>query len=202
VNTKNIPSSSKKGCGICHMAVQGKKHPKQKGSIKLASDIPGLCYGCHREFRFTGHNIHAPVAEGRCTVCHSIHQSRSQSLLVRDTPALCYQCHDKAKFTKKVTHKVALNSCGRRCHNPHASEQPYLLSLPINDVCAGCHKAQETGRHIVSIPRGDIHPIRGVPDPKNPKKEMTCTSCHNPHSSNFAKLFLSGKKCSRCHRKY
>jgi len=202
MHTKNIRSASKIGCGACHLAEQGKKHPKQKNSIKLKYDIPGLCYDCHRESEFIGHNIHAPMAEGRCTVCHNVHQSRFKSLLVSKTPDLCYKCHDKTKFTKKYTHKVALNSCGRRCHNPHASEKPYLLSLSINDDCAGCHKAQETGRHIVSLPAGHIHPIKGVPNPKNPTKEMGCTSCHNPHSSNFAKLFLSGQKCKRCHQSY
>ena len=202
MHAKNIRASSKRGCGACHLAVQGKKHPQQKNSIKLKYDIPGLCYDCHRESQFKGHYIHVPVAEGKCTVCHNIHKSRVKSLLASETPELCYQCHDKAKFTKKYIHKVALNSCGRRCHNPHASENPYLLALSINDNCAGCHKAQETGRHIVSIRGGGIHPIRGVPYPKKPTKEMGCTSCHSPHSSNFVKLFLSKKKCKRCHRNY
>jgi len=201
-HTKKSRSASKMGCGACHLAEQGKKHPKQKNSIKLKYDPPKLCYDCHRESQFKGYNIHAPVAEGRCTVCHKVHQSRSKSLLISKPPDLCYKCHDKAKFTKKYTHKVALNSCGRRCHNPHASEKPYLLALSINDNCIGCHKAQETGRHIVSLPAGDVHPIKGVPDPKNPVKEMSCTSCHNPHSSNFAKLFLSRQKCKGCHKYY
>ena len=202
MHTKKSRSASKMGCGACHLAVQGKKHPKQKNSIKLKYDIPKLCYDCHRESQFKGRHIHAPVAEGRCTVCHTIHRSRFKSLLISKPPELCYQCHDKEKFTKKYVHKVALNSCGRRCHNPHASEKPYLLSLSINEDCTGCHKAQATGRHIVSIPGGGIHPIRGVPDPKSPTKEMGCTSCHNPHSSNFAKLFLSKRRCKRCHKNY
>jgi predicted CXXCH cytochrome family protein len=202
MHTRKSRSTSKIGCDACHVAEQGKKHPKQKNSIKLKYDIPKLCYDCHSKSKFIGHDIHAPVAEGRCTVCHDIHQSRFKSLLIGKLPDLCYKCHDKAKFTKKYTHKVALNSCGRRCHNPHASEKPYLLSLSINDTCTGCHKAEETGRHIVSLPAGHIHPIKGVPDPKHPTKEMGCTSCHNPHSSNFAKLFLSGHKCKGCHKYY
>jgi len=38
---------SKKACGACHLAEQRKKHPKQKNSIKLKDNIPGLCYACH-----------------------------------------------------------------------------------------------------------------------------------------------------------
>jgi predicted CXXCH cytochrome family protein len=198
---KNHPAS-KRACGACHLAEQGKKHPKQKNSIKLKDDIPGLCYQCHKESKFIGQYIHTPVAEGGCTVCHDVHHSRVKSLLVSKTPELCYKCHDKAKFTGKYTHKVALNSCGRRCHNPHASEKPYLLSLSINDDCAGCHKAQGTGRHIVSLHGEHIHPISGVTDPGNPTREMACTSCHNPHSSNFAKFFSSRQKCKGCHTYY
>jgi predicted CXXCH cytochrome family protein len=97
---------------------------------------------------------------------------------------------------------VALNSCGIRCHSPHASEKPYLLSQTMNDNCIGCHRAQETGRHIVSLPGGRIHPIKGLHDPSNPTKEMSCTSCHNPHSSNFAKLYSVGQKCKGCHKNY
>ena len=73
-------------------------------------------------------------------------------------------------------------------HNPHASDKPYLLSLSINDSCIGCHKAQETGRHIVSLPARSIHPVKGVPNPRNPREEISCASCHDPHSSNFPKL--------------
>ena len=105
------------------------------------------------------------LRRGMCTACHNVHQSELKGLLISDRPDLCFKCHEKTKFTKKYNHPVALNACGSRCHNAHSSKNPFLLSGPVNEVCAGCHSPQQTGSHIVSIPGGYIHPIRGVPDP-------------------------------------
>jgi predicted CXXCH cytochrome family protein len=201
-HAKKIRRSLKIGCDACHIQEQGRKHPRNRNSIRLKSDLPALCYNCHEESKFKNKDVHTPVAEGMCTACHDVHRSRLKSLLNAKLPGLCFKCHDRARFTKKYTHKVALNSCGRRCHNPHSSEKPYLLSQAINDYCTGCHMREAAGTHAMSLPGGQIHPVSGVADPTNPKKEMSCTSCHNPHSSNFVKLFYSGKKCKRCHKFY
>ena len=200
--SKNIHPALNIGCDACHFAEQGKEHPKQKNSIKLRYDVPELCYNCHKESKFKDQYIHKPISEGMCTACHNVHQSDFKSLLIIEPPELCYKCHYKAKFIKKHFHKVALNACGRRCHDPHASNRPYRLSQDVNTTCIGCHSAQESGRHIVSFSDSRIHPIKGLLDPNKPNMEMNCVSCHNPHSSNFAKLFSSGKKCKKCHKFY
>ncbi len=198
---RNVHAALKTGCEPCHIPVQDKVHPKQKNSIKLVQEIPLLCYNCHDESKFKGKVVHSPVAGGSCTSCHKPHRSNFSKLLINDLPELCYTCHDKAKFTKKYVHKVSI---GRRCncHNPHASDIPQLLSAPIHEVCVGCHMAKGTGRHVVPLPNREIHPIGGIPDPKFPKSIMSCASCHNPHSSNFPKLFTSKKICLRCHKHY
>ncbi len=200
--SKNIHPALNIGCDACHFAEQGKEHPKHRNSIRLRYDVPDLCYKCHKESKFKGENIHSPVFRGMCTACHNVHQSDFKSLLITEPPDLCYKCHYKEKFIKKHTHKVASNACGRRCHDPHASDRPYLLSQDVETTCIGCHRAQETGRHILSLSNGRIHPIKGFPYPNKPKKEMNCVSCHDPHGSNFAKLFSSGKKCKKCHKFY
>jgi predicted CXXCH cytochrome family protein len=205
-NFRNIGKNSHRalvlGCETCHMRVSNKEHPHDAGSIKLKNDLPDLCYNCHKKSNFEGKDVHPPVSGGACTKCHNAHQSTFYKLLTGEPPELCYGCHDKEKFTKKYPHKVALNACGKICHNPHVSENPFLLSHSINDLCTGCHKPQATGRHIVTLPGGRIHPIGGVPDPKKSTKELSCATCHNPHSSAYAKLFSNGKKCKRCHKFY
>jgi predicted CXXCH cytochrome family protein len=49
---------------------------------------------------------------------------------------------------------------------------------------------------------GKIHPLSGVRDPRNPKREMSCVSCHNPHSADNAKLFTAKRRCQMCHKRY
>jgi predicted CXXCH cytochrome family protein len=187
------------GCNACHVPVQGKKHPEQKNSIILLKDMPLLCYNCHKKAKFQAKYVHLPTAQGNCTCCHNPHRSRLDNLLVSERPDLCYKCHDRTNFTKKNIHPVII---GRRCdcHNPHASEYPYFLETTINELCVSCHKAEETGRHVVSLQRGRIHPVGRVPEPRNPKKLISCTTCHDPHSSNFSNLFQKKKMCHYCHR--
>lgn len=190
------------GCTSCHMTDNGKAHPRQKESVTLKKEEPKLCFTCHKESSFRGKEIHPPVAEGKCTVCHNPHRSKSENLLPAEQPEFCFTCHDRAKFTKKYIHVVAM---GRRCdcHNPHASTHPKLLSAPVNEICKSCHLAKAHGIHVIgSLPNGRIHPIGGVPDPKKPKTIMNCASCHNPHSSDYPKLYTSKRICKRCHKYY
>jgi predicted CXXCH cytochrome family protein len=220
---KNVHAAFSMGCATCHTRVEGKGHPTEKGSVKLNQDMPGLCYGCHDESKFKGKTVHAPVAGGMCTSCHNPHSSNYSKLLVKDPPELCYICHNKADFTKKVVHKVInVVGCGS-CHSPHASNFPDLLPSPINDVCITCHKGQAKGNHVISLPGGRFHPIKGVidistlkmikvpdpkrpgkeieiPDPKVPGKELSCASCHNPHSSDYKNLFPAQRVCLKCHK--
>jgi len=199
---KNTHAALKIGCETCHIASEDKVHPQQRESMKLRKNLPGLCYDCHDESKFKGYDIHPPVTEGKCTACHNPHRSNSGKLLASNPPEFCFTCHDKANFSKKYVHMVAI---GRRCdcHSPHASNKPHLLSTSINELCIGCHRAKGNGRHVVgSLPNGRIHPIDGVPDPNNRKRMMSCASCHNPHSSDFPKLFTSKKICKRCHKYY
>ena len=219
---KTIHQPLAMGCEACHKAVEGKTHP-EKGSMVLIKGMPALCYGCHEESKFNGSSIHKPVSSGMCKACHDPHSSDFKKLLRSEPPELCYFCHDKGKFTKKYNHKV-INVIGcTTCHNPHISNNSSLLTDPINDLCLNCHKNQSSGFHIVSLPRKRQHPIKNVidistlkyikaPDPVNPKKEieipdpkvpgkqLSCVSCHDPHSSDYPKLFTRQRICLKCHK--
>jgi predicted CXXCH cytochrome family protein len=192
------------GCETCHQAVEGMKHPQQKGSIKLMQDMPGLCHGCHEESKFKGKVIHSPVAGGMCTGCHNPHQSEFNKILLSDQPDLCYNCHDKADFTKKNVHMAVLGGCGS-CHSPHASQSHALLLQPsINGLCLQCHPNIPQRPHAVAR-WGGGHPLRGKNDPVRKGKEFSCISCHDPHSSDSVRLFRykadSGIGiCKYCHK--
>lgn len=206
-------------CTACHDA-----HQSNFNKI-LLKDQPAVCYECHKESKFKGKSVHAPVGGGLCTGCHNPHASNSENILLSDVPEVCYICHDKALFTKKNVHAVVSmpNGCNL-CHNPHASDIKPILLQSITPLCVGCHTTKADGRHVVSLPGKNIHPIKGidpatvkmikVPDPNNPGREMEirdpdspgkeieCVTCHDPHSSDFRKLFPQGNICGRCHKYY
>jgi predicted CXXCH cytochrome family protein len=196
---KTVHAAVAMGCETCHQAVEGVKHAGQKGSMKLTQDVPGLCIGCHDQAKFKGKVVHSPVAGGMCTSCHDPHQTESAKLLISDQPDLCYNCHDKAMFAKKNVHAAVMMGC-TSCHSPHVSENAKLLPKAINPLCGACHAAKATGRHVMAIPGKGFHPIGGRPEPGNPGKQMSCVSCHEPHSSDFEKLYPSADVCGKCHK--
>jgi predicted CXXCH cytochrome family protein len=266
--TKSVHAAIALGCSSCHVAVDGKTHPGQKGSIKLTQPMPGLCYNCHDESKFKGKSVHTPITSGMCTGCHDPHQSNYSKILLNDMPGLCYNCHDETKFkgkyghatigmctgchaphasnaskllgseipdvcyschektmfTKKSVHAVVSMPGGcSLCHTPHVSNDKAMLVQPLFELCTSCHANKSDGRHIVALTGKKIHPLKGVPDPatvkmkqvidektglktevrdrNNPsEREITCTTCHNPHSSDFRKLFPQKNMCARCHR--
>jgi predicted CXXCH cytochrome family protein len=76
------------------------------------------------------------------------------------------------------------------CHESTASPHPqqgkktFKLGAEQPDLCTTCHEALGT--------KGHVHP---------PVKDGTCTTCHDPHSSDHAGLLLKPEKdtCVGCH---
>jgi predicted CXXCH cytochrome family protein len=195
---KNVHAAVGMGCTGCH-----NPHSSKNDKL-LVSGTPDICYNCHDKKKFEGKTIHSPVAGGMCTSCHSPHSGDKDKLLVSDVPDVCFNCHDKANFSKKNVHMPVAGGMCTSCHFPHAGEQAALLLKPTNALCSSCHKTQSNGRHV-SAGSGSglgkiIHPVEGKPDPGNPGKDITCASCHSPHSSDFKKLWVERRVCNRCHK--
>lgn len=220
-SAKSVHAVLSTGCSVCHKTVEGKTHPDQKDSIILIEKIPRLCYNCHDESKFRGTSGHTLL--GMCTGCHNPHNSDSEKLLNKDQPAVCYDCHDKTRFTRKNVHRIINVGGCTSCHAPHVSPYPFLLSKPTKELCLSCHSAKARMPHVVALPGKRRHPIDGVidpstqkmikvPDPKNPQrqieipdpnvpgKEMTCLSCHDPHSSDFRGILVQERICLKCHK--
>ncbi|MDQ7787205.1 MAG: cytochrome c3 family protein [Thermodesulfovibrionales bacterium] len=201
-------------------------HDPHSSNVKklLTNKMPGLCFNCHKESAFKGKYDHAPVYGGMCPACHSPHSSPNQKLLVSPSPEVCYTCHEKSKFNKKYVHAVVKLGCDS-CHDPHKGDYINLLLKQPVELCLSCHPNKNDGRHIVNVPTEKIHPISGVkdpsvawtkkipdpdrpgyeievPDPDKPGQELTCFSCHDPHSSDYRKLFPVKNICKKCHVYY
>lgn len=196
------------GCESCHSAIDPSDIPhKKKNKIAkgLSAEQPDLCYGCHDRAQFDKKILHAAVGMG-CTGCHNPHASKNPKLIVSPMPDLCYTCHDKAGFSKKTVHPPVASGDCLTCHMPHSGDNPSLLSSPVPDLCLMCHDKMSSGKHVLAgYGRGD-HPISGKADPSRPGKELSCASCHTPHSSLNPYLFMnetggSGGLCLLCHTK-
>jgi predicted CXXCH cytochrome family protein len=93
------------------------------------------------------------------------------------------------------------------CHNPHAANAASLLVDPVGKLCTSCHEKQSSGKHVMAgFSTGDDHPLRGRADPVRTSRELSCVSCHNPHSSSQQKLFVNEQAgtdsvCRQCHKK-
>ena len=105
----------------------------------------------------------------------------------------CLKCH--SKLTKGSVVHAAISMGCTTCHTaidaktvPHKKSGAVArgLSAEQPDLCYGCHAKEAFEKKV-------IHAALGT----------GCTSCHNPHSSNTAKLLLSETPglCFTCHDK-
>lgn len=191
-------------CLTCH---------KESGE-PLKITIPGgkvedLCFRCHvnKKGWLQKKHIHGPVGTGDCTVCHNPHGDINRGQLwAEGKDSLCVACHtDKKNMISGenpsyYVHGILKGIGCTACHDPHATEHRFQLYKSINELCIGCHTA------LKGVTRGHPvggHPVSGAKDPRRPERAFTCTSCHNPHDSNFKFLLigdiLGGHICSQCH---
>jgi len=209
VQGKSVHAAVSMGCTACHTAVDAGDIPHKisnKIPKGLSSEQPDLCYGCHDRSMFEKKFTHAALGMG-CTACHNPHSSKHEKLLTAEMLDLCYNCHDKAAFTKPGTHAPVVAGKCLGCHLPHSADYSFLLDNPLSKLCDKCHEGKSSGKHILAgYGLGDRHPTQGNSNPAHPGKELSCTSCHSPHSS-IKKSLLSNEAqgpdnfCLMCHTK-
>jgi len=100
----------------------------------------------------------------------------------------CMKCH-KHMVTKKFVHAAFPTGC-KSCHSePHQrnSKFPKGLSAAIPDLCYNCHGKTKFSKKNVHAP------VAGG----------MCLGCHDPHTSDYAKLLIgeSPDLCFTCHDK-
>jgi predicted CXXCH cytochrome family protein len=88
------------------------------------------------------------------------------------------------------------------CHDPHGSNFPYALETVVQELCLNCHPKirRQKNNHPTTG-----HPVSGLKDPSNVDRPFSCTSCHNPHSSEFDLLLAEEDimmLCIHCHPEY
>lgn len=195
--------SREKACLQCHAMEPGDKDLKPK------SPADSLCYRCHKGIT-ASRNVHGPSARWECLACHARTKTADSYRYVVRTPErdVCFSCHSDSKKTwmpKTFVHKpVATGRC-TICHNPHSSPNDSLTRKPVYDLCVTCHPDRATGLHIAAGFSGMAHPTKGKPNPMEPEKELSCVSCHDPHTAVSKTLFVrdlktSNQLCQACHK--
>lgn len=164
------------------------------------------CFICHRrkaEFKF----VHGPASAWACLTCHSEKSKDRKYDVLKPTGKVCYPCHSETMDNwqaRKYWHgPYSVGSCNM-CHDPHASDHPFWLRKQTTDICISCHAEKASGVHVVSGFSGNGHPVRGKRDPRHPGAELSCVSCHNPHTSQFSELLFKDidnrlSFCRSCH---
>ncbi|MEW6418240.1 MAG: cytochrome c3 family protein [Nitrospirota bacterium] len=214
-----------KECFLCHkkekyISAEKKKHhspvatglclnchePHSSDANKLLlKAIPDVCFLCHYGPDFKNKYNHPVVAEGKCMSCHEPHQGDVKKLLLDKSPELCFNCHDQGEFIRKVSHPIVRSGLCTVCHDAHASPYVAMLYNPITDECLLCHPRIGKAPHAAGVFSKVGHPLKGRKDPKSKYGELTCASCHHPHSSDYINLFRFPAKtavelCTFCHK--
>ena len=207
----------KKDCHLCHdpHGSDSQSHlltPKDKHGkyIHFEQPLKELCLSCHRKLnpevaKQIEHATvtHKPVAEGKCTTCHTPHSTNFKKQLNTSLQDACFQCHGALKkqiHESKFQHgPVRTDDCAQ-CHQVHGGDHKKLLrfnftenysedfALEHYELCFSCHNSKvfldkrsvETGFRNGTTNLHYQHVNRA-------KDGRSCKTCHDIHASNQPK---------------
>jgi len=173
-----------KECDVCHDAA---------GKVTATAATCAECHDNAKEFQHVHNAGRAGDRSGElvCLDCHSPHAGYT-SLMVRPTETqTCMQCHDRREFTRKTVHAALDEGC-TTCHDLHDTDALVPRGAGINDKCSDCHDAEKT----------HAHPTGGALKDPRTNLQLTCASCHEPHSSDVEHMLTFDQKrdlCLQCH---
>jgi len=181
-------------CEPCHSLTVG------EATIEEKSTVEEECITCHNSL-VTLKSAHYPAASWDCLMCHDPSSTPKYQLYADKEydATLCFECHSEREEeldTASVVHPPFYSGECQTCHDPHGSSNEMLIIDKMEKVCESCHE------DIVKIPHPVVgHPLGGKPDPRDPEKEISCVSCHNPHASehNFLLSVPRMQLCGTCH---
>lgn len=183
-------------CDGCH-----EPHSSDFPKLARKADPRATCFSCHDGEVLSRKVVHPPFAEG-CAGCHAPHSAGAAMLLTMGRgDETCRACHPDVG-TKGKRHAALVRYGCTACHDPHAASSRALLPRETSALCVTCHPDERDGAHAMSG-TGKEHPMSGGRDPRRTGREMSCTSCHDPHAAEGPTLLRSGgtvaASCASCH---
>lgn len=82
------------GCSDCHDPHKGEAKPWPAASMEKRNQ---LCFKCHADKKGPYVWPHEALDEG-CTICHNVHGSINDKMLVMRDQTLCLQCHAQPNY--------------------------------------------------------------------------------------------------------
>ena len=177
-------------CTDCH-------NPHASKSPGLPKSNPvNICLGCHAEQAEQAKKAvrHQPAFELGCATCHEPHGGDRPKLLRAQGNALCLECHGPDSQAQKLDAEHVLtifNGKVKLAEDYYKKNQVVILPLKYG-----------LGHPV------NYHPVSDVMDPTNISKvktQMSCMSCHQPHSSAKPGLLVKDQEnnmvfCDSCHK--
>ena len=174
-------------CTDCH-SPHASKYPALP-----KTDPVNICLGCHTDQAEQGKKryVHRPAFETGCGTCHEPHGNDNEKLLrVKDVNTLCLECH------------------GPEAPSPVRIEEQHLVAIFDGKV----RIPEDALNRVPILPlRYNLgHPTKGHPvanaynTKTNTKADLTCLTCHQPHSSAKPDLLVNDQEanmafCKTCH---
>jgi len=215
--SRHVHAPLKDGCTVCHDP-HGSKVEFHLRTVKDANGrykkvkqpIKALCLSCHQKLNpkiaeqiLHSKVTHKPVAEGKCTICHTPHSTNFKKQLRAPVSTICFTCHKKMqKLIEGSLYKhgpVKTNDC-TLCHLVHGSDHKDLLrdnfSLKFSQgfklsnyaLCFNCHNSKiVTERKTIDTGfRNGTRNLHYVHVNKR-RNGRNCKTCHEIHASNQEK---------------
>lgn len=187
LKTNFIHQPAEDDCETCHES-NSDVHPTTPGDeFSLIDESPQLCFVCHDDLEPTEDSkfIHPPFEED-CLTCHSPHGSNIKYMLEEDISVLCTTCHDNPTEIENLKSEHGALIVGNKCvncHSPHFSSNNFLLKSEEPQLCLSCHNRKITlgEKTVVNI----ADKISDEETAHPPVVEDGCSTCHNPHASEY-----------------
>ena len=175
---KFVHSAVSSGCASCHQVASEKQ--KEKTTVTLMGQSSELCALCHEGKKDAV--LHAPYKSGQCTVCHNPHSSDFPRQMRAATNTLCMSCHGVNQPNVKF-------NAGTKSVTLPGGQAFDLVAFERAPKIAAEHPAS-------SKPPSAGHPLTGKV-PRGGDAVLSCVSCHDPHSSQAAKLLRSATESGK-----
>ncbi len=135
------PTFESEDCASCHVREQ---------AHVLVEDVDAVCLSCHGEqVDPAGAPLHQAVVEGKCTTCHTAHQSPRPDLMHPTAEQVCFSCHQPGEIRTPRHPRTTRVDC-LTCHTGHRELRPGMLREGVG-VLPG--RAQRPDRSDVDLAR-------------------------------------------------